>query len=148
MGDAIEILTALRDKKVQLLKSWEEQAELIKSNILGVRSQISGIEESIKELTEQSTRAPDQETLALPHVGKYAETPLTEAVADIINKVGQPPGLKVPQIIDILRREGFEREADNFYASVYSVAMRLLKQGRIKESQTDGLRSFMAAHPF
>ena len=76
-------------------------------------------------------------------MGKYSKSSLTEAILDVVNVWGSPPGLLIPEIMKKLESEGFKSKAKKLYASAYSVASRLVESERISEGTKDGKRSFM-----
>jgi hypothetical protein len=139
MEEALEKVIGLRDQKLALISKNELEIASLQHSNDELRGQIDGLDEAIRVLSPPTPKP----TSTLPGVGKYAKTKLTEAVLDVVSIHGAAPGLFVPEIIEKLIAEGCKSDADNFYASVYSTAMLLLKNGKIAEGKRDGKRAFM-----
>ena len=140
MNDAIERLEALRDERLAEIKGHKGHIESLEDEINRLGGEVKGLEVAIKLCSEDETPPPDG---TLPLLGKYRSMDLTPAVLDVIETSGVPPGLLVPEIIKKLIAEGFKSRAENLYAGVYSVGLRLVKQDKIQEGKKNGRRSFM-----
>ena len=145
MANAIEILTSLRKEKADLIDQCRREIEGLEHDIQALSGVIDGIDESIKAIQLKEGVTPQTPSNA---TSKYVGKGLTECVLDIVQRQGDPPGLLVPQIVKQLETEGFKSGAKRLYENIYSVGIRLVRQGKIKEGKIDGKRSFMRKEPF
>ena len=134
MNEAIQKLKGLRERKLK-------EVEFLQGQINDVKAVICGIDASIGELSNGTNIKADRDSP--PLIGKYSDRELTPAVLDVVASYGFPPGLSATEICDKLREEGFKTKAKDLFASVYPVALRLLKQGKITEGTKNGKRSFV-----
>jgi hypothetical protein len=139
MNDAIEKLNALRKKKADQIISWRSEIDQLETAMRDMQGVIDGIDEAIKELSGVAVSNPKTPAL----IGKYAKMGLTPAILDVLEVAGSAPGLFALEIIDRLESEGFKSHVKNLYASVYTVALKLVKDGRAREGKKDGKRTFM-----
>jgi hypothetical protein len=140
MKDAIEKLRALRSRNESEIQKHSAHITSLSEIIQGLRCENVGIEASIRELTGKSD---EEQTPTFNGVGKYSTWTLSDSIEDVVNASGNGSGLLTNEIITKLFAEGFKTKAREFYSSVYSVAQRLVKVGRIAEGKKDGKRSFV-----
>jgi len=148
MPDAIETAKLLRDSKLQQMRKNDSEINQLQRDNEELQCHVDALEQLLKEVSPGS---PDQPARLF---SKYANMSLSPAVLDMIETSaraeggGTRLGFLVPEIIEALLAGGFESDAKELYPSVYSVAMRLVKQGKIREGKKDGKRSFMSKQPF
>jgi hypothetical protein len=141
MNEAIEKLKALQKRKSDAFNKCEADIQFLEMEKRELSSQIDGIDQAIKELSGPPGGAVAADQPAL--IGKYTKMKLTPAVLDVLETTGAAPGLFVPEVIGKLRAEGYKSNVKNLYASVYAVALRLVKDGKAREGKKDGRRTFM-----
>lgn len=141
----VEKIQAVREQKSKLLSEYEQQSARLLASIQQLKAQISGL-----DLAIEAAMPKGEESLAppLPGAGKYEAMAMTPAVLDVVQMFGEPPGLLVPEIIERLKAEGFQSPARNLYASIYSIAMRLVEQEKIYALEKNSKRSFARKEPF
>jgi hypothetical protein len=144
--NAIATLEELREHKLAVIKGNENHIESLTDENRMLASQVKAFDEAIAQVKKFGNTDAEPRTPAL--IGKYTNSTLSEAILDIVNKGDNRVGLLVPEIITILRSEGFKSKAKELYGSVYGVAMNLVKQGKIQESKKNGKRSFMTKADF
>lgn len=91
----------------------------------------------------KSCKEGEEKTPLFNGVGKYSKMSLSDSIEDVVNLWGTNSGLLTKEIITKLFAEGFKTTAKDFYSSVYAVAQRLVKVGRLGEGKKDGKRSFV-----
>ena len=139
MNESVEKLKAI-------MAGWEDSIEKARTDIVSAEQEINRLTPMV-EAMEIAIKAllagkPDS-TPALTGVGKYAESTLSDAIVDVVASCG-PNGLLATEILAKLRAEGFQSSAQNFYASVYSVALNLTKgdNARLVIVERGGKRKF------
>src|ERR1039458_4154591 len=131
MKDAIEKLKALRSKNESEIQKHGLVVVDLERKMQALSCENIGLEAAIKEL---SGNAGEEKTPMLQGVGKYSKMSLSDSIEDVVNKWGSA-GLLTKEIITKLFAEGFKTTAKDFYSSVYAVAQRLVKVGRIAEGK-------------
>lgn len=139
MNEAIETLKKLLQQKHAVFSKMESEVQSLEMQMREINGQIEGIVASIQALSPVISASSQQP----PLIGKYSKMNLTPAIQDILATSGAAPGLLVPEIIERLKSEGFNGKMKNLYASAYTVALRLIKDGKAREGKKGGKRSFM-----
>src|ERR1039458_4798159 len=106
MNDVLEKLQAIRAKYLAALERVQGDIVILQEEAKAFATKVANLEDVIKEVRE----ADGDSTPLLPGVGngKYANSKLTDAIADVIKIWGSPPGLLVPEIIAKLESDGFK----------------------------------------
>jgi hypothetical protein len=146
--NALSKLRSLRDGKLAAIQKHESEITHRTREVELLRFAIAALDEAINAVEGIK---PDTGTPPLPNLkvngqhapANYARTGLQDAVLDIVNKFGTPPGLVVTEILQRLKDSGYVTGATEMYSSVYTTCSRLQRKGRITGSERDGKKSFI-----
>jgi hypothetical protein len=142
MSNAIEQLIEERDARLNEIKLHRGHIDSLEDQIGTLAGQVKGLETAINIL-QKNGQIKEEALAPATTPPKYDKMSLTDAIIDVIDEDGDPPGLLPAEIVAKLIDGGFKSNAKSLYQSVYGVCLNLIKTERIYESKKQRVRAFV-----